>query len=115
VDDLVVDYGRPQESGHRSDVRQLELRTHDDQNWLRIAAVRDTAGRLPGFTLRRHTPQEVVAAAHSYQLPAPTATYLWIDAAQHGLGSRACGPDVDPRHALRPESRTLRLRLAAGS
>jgi beta-galactosidase len=115
VDDLVVDYGRPQESGHRSDVRQLELGTHDDQNWLRIAAVRDTAGRLPGFTLRRHTPQEVVAAAHSYQLSAPTATYLWIDAAQHGLGSRACGPDVDPRHALRPESRTLRLRLAAES
>jgi beta-galactosidase len=115
VDDLVVDYGRPQESGHRSEVRQLELGTHDDQNWLRIAAVRDTAGRLPGFTLRRHTPQEVAAAAHSYQLPAPTATYLWIDAAQHGLGSRACGPDVDPRYALRPESRTLRLRLAAGS
>jgi beta-galactosidase len=73
--------------------------------------VRDTAGRLPGFTLRRHTPQEIDAAAHSYQLPEPSATYLWLDAAQHGLGSRACGPDVAARHTLRPAARSLRLKF----
>ncbi|SHN45243.1 glycoside hydrolase family 2 TIM barrel-domain containing protein [Cryptosporangium aurantiacum] len=113
VDDLTVDYGRPQESGHRSDVRSLELATADDRAWLRIDATRDAAGRLPGFTLRRHTPQQVDAAAHSYELPEPSATYLWLDAAQHGLGSRACGPDVAARSTLRPTARSLRLKFGA--
>lgn len=112
VDDFTVNYARPQESGHRSDVRSLELATAGNLPWLRIDAARDTAGRLPGFTLRRHTAQQVDAAAHPYQLPAPSATYLWLDAAQHGLGSRSCGPDVAARHTLRPTARSLRLKFA---
>ena len=113
IDDLTVDYARPQESGHRSDLRRLDLVTSDGLNWLRIAADRDSAGRLPGFTLRRHTAQQVDAAAHPHELPVPVSTHLWLDAAQHGLGSRACGPDVSPAHALRPSSRSLRLRFTA--
>ena len=124
VDDLVVNYGRPQESGHRSDVRSLDLAVRelaDDpasstsreaQPWLTITAAPDTAGRLPGFTVRRHTAQEVDAAGHPHELPISDTTYLWIDAAQHGLGSRACGPDVAAQHVLRPEARSIRLRFA---
>ena len=113
VDDLVVDYARPQESGHRSDLRQLDLATAEGGAWLRVEALPDTAGRRPGFTLRRHSAQQVDAAAHPHELPAPTATHLWLDAAQHGLGSRACGPDVSAPHVLRPGAHALRLRLSA--
>jgi beta-galactosidase len=110
VRDLSVDYARPQETGHRSRMRRLTLLSGDTEV-LRVAAVPDTSGRRPGFTLSRHTPQEIARAEHPFELPASTTTHLIVDAAQHGLGSRACGPDVWPDFALRPESRTIRLRI----
>nr|WSY57345.1 DUF4981 domain-containing protein [Streptomyces sp. NBC_00886] len=113
VHDLSVDYARPQETGHRSELRRLSL-TSGDTEVLRIVALPDTHGRRPGFTLSRHTPQEIDRAGHPFELPESTTSHLIVDAAQHGLGSRACGPDVWPEFALRPESRTIRLRIAAG-
>ncbi|MFV0458567.1 MAG: glycoside hydrolase family 2 TIM barrel-domain containing protein [Actinomycetales bacterium] len=111
VDDLVVGYGRPQESGHRSDLRSLELYQDCGAPWLRLDVVRDSGGRLPGFTLRRHTAQQVDAAEHPHELAQPVATHLWLDVAQHGLGSRACGPDVAAPHVLRPRAGSLRVRF----
>jgi len=113
VDDLVVPYARPQESGHRGDLRVLELARGAAAPWLRVEAEPDASGRRPGFALRRHTGQQVAAAAHPHELPAPVATHLWLDAAQHGLGSHACGPDVAPEHVLRPGAHALRLRFSA--
>ena len=110
LDELTVPYARPQESGHRSDLRSLTLRTGGD-DWLRIDTIPDAGGRLPGFTLTPHTGQELDAATHPHELPEPSATYLYLDAAQHGLGSRSCGPDVWPEYALRPEARTLRFQI----
>ncbi|MER5406426.1 glycoside hydrolase family 2 TIM barrel-domain containing protein [Streptomyces sp. NPDC002769] len=113
VADLSVDYARPQETGHRSEVRQLTL-TSAGTEVLRLTTVPDTRGRRPGFTLSRHTPQQIARAEHPFELPGSTTSHLIVDAAQHGLGSRACGPDVWPEFALRPESRTIRLRVSAG-
>ncbi|MEW1864246.1 glycoside hydrolase family 2 TIM barrel-domain containing protein [Streptomyces sp. NPDC088194] len=107
-----VPYARPQESGHRSALRELTL-TSGGTGVLVVTALPDTRGRRPGFTLSRHTPQQIARAGHPFELPAGTASHLIVDAAQHGLGSRACGPDVAPEFALRPEARTLRLRLRA--
>ncbi|MFF3354036.1 glycoside hydrolase family 2 TIM barrel-domain containing protein [Streptomyces sp. NPDC002917] len=113
VRDLSVDYARPQETGHRSQLRQLAL-TSASTKVLRIVTFPDTHGRRPGFTLSRHTPQQIAQAGHPFELPDSTTSHLIVDAVQHGLGSRACGPDVWPEFALRPESRTIRLRIAAG-
>ncbi|WP_371778877.1 glycoside hydrolase family 2 TIM barrel-domain containing protein [Streptosporangium subroseum] len=113
IGDLSVDYARPQETGHRSRLRQLTL-TSAGTEVLRIVTLPDTRGRRPGFTLSRHTPQQIARAGHPFQLPDSTTSHLIVDAAQHGLGSRACGPDVWPEFALRPEARTIRLRIAAG-
>ncbi|MET8405571.1 glycoside hydrolase family 2 TIM barrel-domain containing protein [Streptomyces sp900116325] len=113
VRDLSVDYARPQETGHRSQLRQLAL-TSAGTELLRIVTLPDSYGRRPGFTLSRHTPQQIAQAGHSFELPDSTTSHLIIDAAQHGLGSRACGPDVWPEFSLRPEARTIRLRIAAG-
>ncbi|MEY9850912.1 beta-galactosidase [Leifsonia sp. EB41] len=107
VADLNVEYARPQETGHRSAVREVDLGAFG------FTTSPDSRGRLPGFSLSRHTPQQVAAAGHPHELPESNTTYLFVDAAQHGLGSRACGPDVWPEYALRPEARTLRLRFRA--
>lgn len=115
IDDLFVDYAVPQENGHRSDLRSLTLGRSDADGgatpWLQVDAAPDQAGRRPGFTLSRWSAQELAAADHSYELPTPTASYLYLDAAQNGLGSRSCGPDVWPTELLRPGSRTLHLTL----
>jgi beta-galactosidase len=113
VHDLSVDYARPQETGHRSGLRRLAL-TSGSTEVLRIEALPDARGRRPGFTLSRHTPQQIARAAHPFELGDSTTSHLIVDAAQHGLGSRTCGPDVWPDFALRPESRTIRLRISAG-
>ena len=112
LEGLAVPYARPQESGHRSGIRSLEL-ARGGAPWLRIDAEPDAAGRWPGFTLARHTAQEVARAGHPHELPVPSHSHLYLDAAQHGLGSRACGPDVWPDFALRPGARTLVLRITA--
>ncbi|PTM87000.1 glycoside hydrolase family 2 TIM barrel-domain containing protein [Streptomyces sp. VMFN-G11Ma] len=112
IRDLSVDYARPQETGHRSQLRQLTLKSGNLEA-LRIVAVPDAQGRRPGFTLSRHTPQQIARAEHPFELPDSTTSHLIIDAAQHGLGSRSCGPDVWPEFALRPEARTIRLRITA--
>ena len=112
IEQLTFPYAWPQESGHRSELRRLDLAA-DGEAWLRVDADEDTRGRRPGFTLARHTAQQVDRARHQHELPAPVASYLFLDAAQNGLGSRACGPDVWPDALLRPETRTLRLRLTS--
>lgn len=112
ITDLTFPYAWPQESGHRSDLRSLDLATAGG-GWLRIEAAADHQGRRPGFTLARHTAEEVGQATHQHELPVPRNSHLYLDAAQTGLGSRACGPDVWPDALLRPETRTLDLRLTA--
>ncbi len=113
IQDLTVEYARPQESGHRSQLRHLTL-TSGETKVLRLEALPDPQGRRPGYTLSRHTPQQIAQARHAFELPETTTSHLIVDAAQHGLGSRACGPDVQPEFALRPQARTIRIRLTAG-
>jgi len=112
IEELTVPYARPQESGHRPGLRELTL-LRGGAPWLQVTPVADAAGEWPGFTLSRHSAQQVTAADHPHELPTPAAHHLYLDAAQHGLGSRACGPDVLPEAMLRPRSATLTFRLRA--
>ncbi|WIB64070.1 glycoside hydrolase family 2 TIM barrel-domain containing protein [Curtobacterium sp. MCBD17_040] len=112
VDDLSVRYSRPQETGHRPDLRWLELGP------LRVTTVPAAgsghgahAGHRAGFTLSRWTAQQITAAGHPHELPASDALYLYLDEAQHGLGSRACGLDVLPEHQLWPAARAWEVLL----
>lgn len=111
VDDLVVPYVVPQESGHRAHLRELSI-TGSGLPTLKVGT-EPVRGVRPGFVLARHSAEEWTAAAHQHELPPSTATHLYLDLAQHGLGSRACGPDVQPEHALwpRPLSATFFLRV----
>lgn len=97
VADLVTEYAVPQESGYRPDLRELTL------DGLGLVVRTEAVGQeRPGFQVREHSAWEVAAAKHPHELPAPSATHLVFDLAQHGLGSRSCGPDVRPEAQLRP-------------
>jgi beta-galactosidase len=104
LDELNIRYSRPQEAGHRPELRSLEV-CDDAGVRLRLRTVPGPGGHRPGFTLTAHTPQAVERARHPYELGPPTRTYLFLDDAVHGLGSAACGPEVRPEAALWPGAR----------
>lgn len=112
VDEMWFPYARPQESGHRRDLRWVDF-IAGGERLLTIQAFRDAQGRLPGFTVHRHSPQEITRAEHPHELPEPNRTHVIIDAVQHGLGSASCGPGVRPEDAARPEPRSFTLRFCA--
>ena len=110
VDELNVAYSRPQETGHRAELRTLRLNDGAGTG-LSLVTWPDAQGHRPGFTLTRHTPQQLDRAAHPYELGENDRLYLFVDDAVHGLGSRACGLDVLPEHALWPGARTFGMRF----
>ena len=61
---------------------------------------------------KTYTPQEFDRARHPHELPDSDQIYLFIDDAVHGVGSRACGFDVLPQHALWPSARAFALTLS---
>src|SRR5690606_1542823 len=119
VDDLSVDYARPQETGHRPGLRALmlaapdgtglEVRTHTGFGGAggTVPAVR------PGFTASRHTSQELSAARHPHELPPSEHVHRYLDAAQQGIGSGACGPGALPEHQLWPGAYAFAVTLRA--
>lgn len=110
VDELTVRYAVPQETGHREGLRELRL-VGDGLPDLTVTTT-PVAGARPGFVVARHSAEEWTAARHPHELPTSRGVHLYLDLAQHGLGSRSCGPDVRPEHALwpRPESASVMFR-----
>ena len=95
VTEQYVPYILPQEHGHRSDVRQLEL--HDGRGFgLQVQG-------LPaiGFTASHLTASDLYAARHTCDLEPRPEVILSLDHAQRGLGTASCGPDTLPRYRLR--------------
>ena len=112
LDELNVRYSRPQETGHRPDLRTLEI-ADDEGVRLRLRTLPGPGGHRPGFTLTPHTPHELDRAPHPHELPRPDHTYLFLDDAVHGLGSAACGVDVATQHSLWPGTRAFMVVFAA--
>ncbi|WIB15944.1 glycoside hydrolase family 2 TIM barrel-domain containing protein [Curtobacterium sp. MCPF17_050] len=107
VSAMTTRYSMPQETGHRPELRTLTVGPFT------VSTVPDpTSGHRAGFTLTPWTAQQVGRAGHPHELPTPDALYLYLDDAQHGLGSRACGLDVLPEHQLWPSARSWSVLLA---
>lgn len=87
---------RPQTTGHRGELRELAVRRPDGS-----ALVVRTLEGDPGFTLSPWSPHELQVPHHDV-LPRSESWHLHLDLAQHGVGTRSCGPDVRPEHQLRP-------------
>ena len=62
------------------------------------------------FNFSRYTQEELTAKAHSYELVPCESNVLCLDAAQSGIGSNSCGPDLLEQYQLR-EDQTFVLHL----
>jgi beta-galactosidase len=104
IDELNVAYSRPQETGHRSELRSLVISDSTSER-LCVMTWPNQEQHRPGFTLTAYTPQQLDRARHPFELGHSDRVYLFLDDAVHGIGSRACGVDVLPEHALWPGRR----------
>jgi beta-galactosidase len=92
-----VDYVMPQEHGH-----------HTDTRWVELAAGWGRRGKLPrlrwegrpsfGFNATRYPVEALFAAKHTIDLTPSEDTYLYLDAFHRGLGTASCGPDTLPEY-----------------
>ena len=110
IDELNVAYSRPQETGHRSELRSLVIADGTSAR-LGVTTWPNQSHHRPGFTLSAYTPQQLDLARHPYQLVPSDRVYLFLDDAVHGIGSRSCGLDVLPEHALWPSQRQFGLQF----
>ena len=94
-----VPYVMPQEHGHHSETRWMELSAPAGK--LRV----ESAAPF-GFAARHHSDADLFAAKHTTDLPDDARTWLYLDHAHRGLGTMSCGPDTLPQYLLnRPSYR----------
>ncbi len=110
IDELNVAYSRPQETGHRGELRSLVIADGTSAR-LGVTTWPNRSHHRPGFTLSAYTPQQLDLARHPYELVPSDRVYLFVDDAVHGIGSRSCGVDVLPEHALWPSQRQFGLQF----
>ncbi|KSW13987.1 glycoside hydrolase family 2 TIM barrel-domain containing protein [Cellulomonas sp. B6] len=115
VDALGTRYTHPQENGARRGVTHARLDLAAGPLTVTALDVRHGTHTAPGLelTARPWSDTALAAAAHPHELVPDGLLWLHLDAAQHGLGSAACGPGVLPDAVLHPVTATLHLRLHA--
>ena len=66
------------------------------------------------FNASPYTQEELAHKAHNYELRPCGDTVLCIDAAQSGVGSHSCGPELLPAYRLDASEFTFSGRLSLG-
>mgnify|MGYP001346278019 FL=1 len=102
-----VDYVMPQEHGHHTDTRWIELTT--DAKKPALFAVE--AATTLEFNVSHFTAEDLYAAKHTTDLKARPETILYLDAAHRGLGTASCGPDTLERYRIPPGKHSLAFTL----
>lgn len=102
-----VPYVMPQEHGHHTNVRWLELADRTGFG-LRVAF------EQPGeFNASHVTSGDLFAARHTVDLSPRPETILHLDAAHRGLGTGSCGPDTLPRYRVTRRRYWMAVTLSA--
>lgn len=107
VTDQYVPFVVPQEHGLHVQTRWLELASDDG------VRVRVDGATPFAFSASHHRASDLTETLHGTDLVARPETVLHLDAAHRGLGTASCGPDVLPRHRVRPGRHRLTWTLAA--
>lgn len=94
VSEEYVPYVMPQENGHHTDTRWVELR-HADGRCLRVTG-------FPSFEFNasHYSAEDLYEARHTPDLQPREETLLYIDCAHRGLGGASCGPDTRKPYRL---------------
>jgi beta-galactosidase len=96
VSDEYVDYVMPQEHGHHTEVRWLELAPTRGK----LPPVRIEGSPCLEFNASHFTAEDLYAAKHTTDLTPRAETILYLDAAHRGLGTASCGPDTAERYRI---------------
>jgi len=104
VRDLHEDYLRPQENGSHYDCEIVSLTGEG-------SGVTVVGGKPFCFNASHYTQEELTAKAHNFELEESGHTVFCVDAAQSGIGSNSCGPELDERFRLEPENISFSLRF----
>ena len=130
VDGLWTEYEFPQESGNRTDVRWVDLKSNSPGKIManltegiqklpiigglvnyskasssELPSLRAQFGAQDGFSfnISRYTTKDVDESKHPYELQAKKKDYIIVklDADHHGLGTGSCGPKTLEKYALK--------------
>ncbi|TAG33622.1 MAG: beta-galactosidase, partial [Verrucomicrobia bacterium] len=91
-----VHYVMPQEHGHHTETRWVELSSEGKTPALLAV---EATGWLE-FNATHFTAEDLYAAKHTSDLKARPETILYLDAAHRGVGSGSCGPDTLAPHRI---------------
>jgi len=86
VADLEHRYMRPQENGHRTDVRGLQLTRADGAGLRMEANAPGAAGDVIEFNAGYHSQEKLDEAGHLYELLPDDCIHLCVDGRQRGVG-----------------------------
>jgi beta-galactosidase len=94
VADQYVPYIMPQENGHKTGVR-----------WVELSGATGSGLRIDGlptfeFSASHYADDDLFRAKHTYELMPRPDVILNLDHAQRGLGTASCGPDTLLRYRL---------------
>ena len=97
----------PQEHGHHTDTRWIELTTESAKPALFAVEAATTLE----FNATHFTAEDLYAAKHTTDLKARPETILYLDAAHRGLGTASCGPDALDRYRISAGKHSLAFTL----
>ena len=106
IEDWPVPYVHPSHSGNRVGVRWLRVLDEQGQCLLVVDGLHDA-----NVNLSPCTEEELDAVGHLEELRPSGSCYLWIDAAQRGVGSAAVGPEPEARFRPGPGAYRWSYRL----
>ncbi len=98
-----VDYVMPQEHGHHTDVRWLELSTLGRKP----AIFRVEGDPTFEFNATHLSAEALFTCRHTTDLEPVPETILYLDAAQRGIGTASCGPDARTEYRIGAGKHTL--------
>jgi beta-galactosidase len=102
IDDMFVNYARPQENGNRYGVR-----------WFQVSGAvggLSVSGNNPlNISFRRYTTRQLQEATHPHHLMPNEFNILNIDFEQGALGNGSCGPLPLTEYYIKPENKSFRI------
>lgn len=111
VDEMLYPYVKPQSTGNRDGLRELEL-TDNTGNGFRIEVDGTCA-----FSAIRYTDEELMKADHQWELPESDRIVLHFDAVSKGVGNGSCGYKTGtlPEYSVSDEVHDIHFRITAVS
>ena len=102
---MLTPYIKPQSCGGREQVREVTF-TNAEGNGFKV----ETDGNV-SFTALPYTDEQLMNAAHQWELPKSERLVVHFNAAYRGVGNASCGADVDTLPQYRVPNQPLHFKL----